>query len=121
MPFITFVVGRLYGVAGQCHHRPSGMYRRYAWPSARWGSMHISGGASAAYKSEIEAAPDPEQRRREIEARLEALSSPFRTAEATGQDIIDPRDTRPLLCEFVADAQRVLRTELGPNPLAYRP
>jgi methylmalonyl-CoA decarboxylase subunit alpha len=121
MPFITFVVGRLYGVAGQCHHRPSGMFRRYAWPSARWGSMHIAGGASAAYKSEIEAAPDPEQRRREIEARLEALSSPFRTAEATGQDIIDPRDTRLLLCEFVQDAQRVLRTDLGPSALAYRP
>jgi acetyl-CoA carboxylase carboxyltransferase component len=121
MPWITFVVGRLYGVAGQCHHRPSGMFRRYAWPSARWGSMHISGGASAAYKSEIAAAPDPEQRRREIEARLEAISSPFRTAEATGQDIIDPRDTRALLGEFVEDAQRVLRTELGPTAIPYRP
>lgn len=83
--------------------------------------MHISGGTSAAYKSEIESAPDPDRRRREIEARLEALSSPFRTAEATGQDIIDPRDTRSLLCEFVEDAQRVLRTTLGPSAIPYRP
>ncbi len=97
------------------------MFRRYAWPSARWGSMHIEGGASAAYRREIETADDPAAKRREIEARLEALASPFRTAEATGQDIIDPRETRPLLCEFVEDAQRVLRTQLGPTAFPYRP
>ena len=95
MPWLTIVVGKLYGVAGQCQHRPSGMFRRYAWPSANWGSMHIAGGAAAAYRREIESAPDPEDKRAEIEARLKALASPFRTAEATGQDIIDPReDTR---------------------------
>jgi methylmalonyl-CoA decarboxylase subunit alpha len=119
-PWLTVVVGRLYGVAGQCHHRPSGMFRRYAWPSANWGSMHIAGGASAAYRREIEAAADPDAKRAEIEARLNALASPFRTAEATGQDIIDPRDTRRLVAEFVADAQRVLRTHLGPPPIPYR-
>jgi acetyl-CoA carboxylase carboxyltransferase component len=121
MPWLTLVVGRLFGVAGQCQHRPSGMFRRYAWPSARWGSMHIQGGASAAYRREIDTAPDPDAKRAEIEARLEAIASPFRTAEATGQDIIDPRDSRPLLCEFVEEAQGVLRTQLGPNPTPYRP
>ncbi len=121
MPWITFVVGRLFGVAGQCQHRPSGMFRRYAWPSARWGSMHISGGAAAAYRRQIEGAPDPEAKRLEIEARLEAIASPFRTAEATGQDIIDPADTRQLLVEFVHDAQGVLATQLGPSPMGYRP
>lgn len=120
IPWITFVVGRLYGVAGQCHHRPSGMFRRYAWPSANWGSMHVAGGAAAAYRREIESAPDPAARQAEIEARLNALASPFRTAEATGQDIIDPRDTRPLLAEFVEDAQAVLATQLGLPPIPYR-
>jgi hypothetical protein len=47
--------------------------------------------------------------------------APFRTAEATGQDIIDPAETRPLLCEFVEDAQRILARQLGPSPLPYRP
>lgn len=121
MPWATVVVGQLYGVAGQCQHRPTGMFRRYAWPSARWGSMHIEGGASAAYRREIEAAPDPEAKRAEIEARLNALASPFLTAEATGQDIIDPRDTRPLLCEFVEEAQAILRSQLGPCPNPYTP
>jgi len=85
------------------------------------GSMHISGGASAAYRREIEDAPDPEAKRAEIEARLEAIASPFRTAEATGQDIIDPRETRRSVVEFVRDSQAVLRTQLGPPPAPYRP
>ena len=121
MPWLTVVLRRLYGVAGQCHHRPTGMFRRYCWPSARWGSMHIAGGAAAAYRREIESADDPEVKRREIEDRLNALASPFRTAEATGQDIIDPAETRPLLAEFVADAQRVLAGQLGPPVLPYLP
>jgi acetyl-CoA carboxylase carboxyltransferase component len=121
MPWITIVIGKLYGVAGQCHHRPSGMFRRYAWPSANWGSMHITGGVSAAYRREIEAAPDPDAKRVEIEARLQALASPFFTAEATGQDIIDPRETRARLAEFVHEAQRVLATQLGPPPFPYMP
>ena len=45
----------------------------------------------------------------------------FRTAEATGQDIIDPRETRSVLCEFAEDAQRVLRTQTGEPPIPYRP
>ncbi len=121
MPWATVVIGRLYGVAGQCQHRPSGMFRRFCWPSANWGSMHIAGGAAAAYRGEIEAADDPEAKRAEIEARLNALASPFRTAEATGQDIIDPRETRARLCEFVEDAQRVLKTQLGPPIIPYLP
>ncbi|WP_035968432.1 acyl-CoA carboxylase subunit beta [Bradyrhizobium sp. WSM1417] len=121
MPWCTVVVGRLYGVGGQCHHRPSGMFRRYCWPSACWGSMHIAGGVSAAFRREIEASPDPEAKRREIESRLNAIASPFRTAEATGQDIIDPRETRALLCDFVEDAQRILRNQLGRPPIPYLP
>jgi acetyl-CoA carboxylase carboxyltransferase component len=121
MPMLTFVVGRLYGVAGQCHHRPSGMFRRYAWPSARWGSMHIVGGAAAAYRREISEADDPEAKLAEVEQRLEALASPYRTAEATGQDIIDPAATRALLVEFVHDAQDILQLQLGPPTIPYRP
>lgn len=121
MPWITVVIRRLYGVAGQVQHRPSGMFRRYAWPSASWGSMHIAGGASAAYRREIESAADPAAKQAEIEARLQALASPFRTAEATGQDIIDPAETRRLICDFVDDAQRLLARQLGPPAMPYLP
>ncbi len=116
MPWITFVLRQLYGVAGQLNLRPSGMYRRYAWPSGRWGSMHIEGGTYAAYRREIDTAPDPKAKEAEIEARLQALASPFLTAESFSmEDIIDPRDTRTLLCDFVESAQDVIRTQLGPT------
>lgn len=83
--------------------------------------MHIEGGVSAAYSREIREAADPAAKEAEIEARMQAMASPFRTAEATGQDIIDPRDTRPLAVEFVEDAQRILRNQLGPSPTPYKP
>jgi len=117
MPWITFVIRQLYGVAGQCHDRSMrGMFRRVAWPSGNWGSMHIEGGAAAAYRREIDSAEDPEAKRREVERKLQAIASPFRTAEAFNiEGIIDPRDTRPMLSDFVEMAQPVLRTQLGPT------
>ena len=123
MPWITFVVRQIFGVAGQCHDRPGGMFKRVAWPSGIWGSMHIEGGAMAAYRREIEAAPDPEAKREEVEGRLQAIASPFRTAEAGNiEEIIDPRDTRPILCDFIEMAQGILKTQLGPTPgPSYRP
>ena len=118
MPWMTFVIRQIYGVAGQCHDRGMrGMFKRVAWPSGNWGSMHIEGGASAAYRREIDNAPDPEVRRQEIERRLQAIASPFRSAEAFNiEEIIDPRDTRPMLSDFIEMAQPVLKTQLGPTP-----
>lgn len=122
MPWVSIIIRQLYGVAGQCHDRPSGMFKRVAWPSGHWGSMHISGGVSAAYKRVIEEADDPEAKRAEIEARLDALASPFRTAEAFNiEDIMDPRDTRPMLCEFIEMAQSMIATQLGPTSTPYMP
>ncbi len=122
MPWLSVIVRQLYGVAGQCHDRPSGMFKRVAWPSAHWGSMHIAGGVSAAYRRVIAESEDPAAKQAEIEARLEALASPFRTAEAFNiEDIIDPRETRPMVCEFVEMAQSMLQTQLGPSPTPYMP
>jgi len=118
MPWLTFVIRQIYGVAGMLHDRAMrGMFKRVAWPSAHWGSMHIEGGTYAAYRREIEAAPDPEAKREEIERRLLAIASPLRTAEAFNiEDIIDPRETRPILCDFIETAQPILKTQLGPTP-----
>jgi acetyl-CoA carboxylase carboxyltransferase component len=114
-PFITFILRQVYGVAGGLHYRGgSALYRRFAWPSGHWGSMHIEGGVSAAYRREIDAAADPEAKRLEIEERLNALRSPFRTAHAFAlEDMIDPRDTRSLLIDFVHEAQSAIGAQLG--------
>ena len=122
-PYICFIVRQLYGVAGGLHNRKDGLYRRYAWPSAHGGSMHIEGGTAIAYKREIAEADDPDAKRAEIEARLQAISSPFRNAHAFGiEDIIDPRDTRSLLVDFLEDAWRILPSQLGRRAgSSYRP
>ncbi|MEE8399392.1 MAG: carboxyl transferase domain-containing protein [Desulfobacterales bacterium] len=122
MPWISIVIRQMYGVAGQCHDRPGGMFKRVAWPSGNWGSMHISGGVSAAYKRIIAESDDPEAKEKEIEARLDALASPFRTAEAFDiEEIIDPRNTRPMVSDFIETAQAHLKTQLGPSPTVYMP
>ena len=78
--------------------------------------MHIEGGVDAAYRREIAAADDSDAKREEIQNRLKQLASPFRTAQTfLVEEIIDPRDSRPLLCDFVESAQAVIRTQLGPG------
>jgi hypothetical protein len=105
-----------YGMAGATTDK-RGIGLKLAWPSAEWGSLPLEGGVAAAFRREIAQAPDPALREREIEAELRALSSPYRTAEAFGvEEIIDPRDTRAMLCRFIDAAQVRLGTTLGPKP-----
>jgi acetyl-CoA carboxylase carboxyltransferase component len=93
---------------------------RYAWLSGYWGSLPLEGGIEAAYRAEIDAAADPAAKLNEIEERLNRLRSPFRTAEAFWvEEIIDPRETRPLLCEFTRLAEPLLtpgRSAFGVRP-----
>ncbi len=101
VPWCSVLVRKAYGVAGAGHSNHRRVQLRYAWPSGDWGSLPLEGGIEAAYKSQLEQSDDPDALRRRIEARLAAVRSPFRTAEAfLVEEIIDPRDTRPLLCEF---------------------
>ncbi len=114
-PWAAIIIRRAYGVAGASYGRQRDLNIRYAWPSARWGSLPIEGGVLAAHKREIEDSADPEARRRELEEYYDRLQSPFRTAERFGVlDIIDPRETRPLLCDWVEQAYAVLPHRLGP-------
>jgi propionyl-CoA carboxylase beta chain len=80
---------------------------RIAWPSGDWGSLPVEGGLEAAFKSQIEAAADPEAEKSAIRARLKRLRSPFRSAERFLEEEIVPRaETRRWLCEFAQLATR---------------
>lgn len=120
VPWCSIVLRNCYGVGGLGHQPVSHYCVRYAWPSASWGSLPLEGGIEAAYRAEIDAADDPQAKLEEIEARLNRLRSPFRTAESFWVDeIIDPRDTRRLLCEF-ANMAAPLRTP-GESRFTMRP
>ena len=119
-PWCSVIVRKVYGVAGAAHQDASKFSYRIAWPSGNWGSLPLEGGIEAAYKAQLEAADDPAALRAEIAAKLAARQSPFKTAEAfLVEEIVDPRDTRPLLCEFANLAARVRTT--GPTARGLRP
>jgi len=120
VPWCTVIVRNAFGVAGAAHQPAGRLSLRYAWLSAYWGSLPLEGGIEAAYRAEIDAAADPQAKLLEIEARLNALRSPFRSAEKFWvEEIIDPRRTRALLCDFARLAEP-LRTA-GKAALAMRP
>jgi hypothetical protein len=114
-PWVSILIRRCFGMAGALHGPKGGdrLNHRFAWPSARWGSIPIEGGVIAAHKAEIEAAPDPAAKRAELEAHYLDMTSPFRTAEKFGVlEIIDPRETRMVLCDWVEDAWHVVQGDL---------
>ena len=119
VPICVVILRKVYGMGGSAPANLSRFKWRFAWPSGDWGSLPISGGLEAAYKSDLEASDNPKALLKDITARLNQVRSPFRTAEKFRiEDIIDPRDTRPMLCEFVEQAYRVL--EPGPKARGFR-
>lgn len=112
VPWVSIIMRRAFGMAGGLHapkHFPQ-LNHRFAWPSARWGSIPIEGGVAAAHRKEIAAALDPAATQSELEAYYHRIASPFRTAEKFGiLDVIDPRETRDVLCDWVDDAFEAMR------------
>jgi len=119
VPWATVLLRKAYGIAGAAHANHARLSLRVAWPSGDWGSLPIEGGIEAAYRRELEAAEDPVAHRAAIEERLNAVRSPFRTAERFGvEEIIDPRETRPLLCAWAEHAHELVGHEVGVGPKA---
>jgi acetyl-CoA carboxylase carboxyltransferase component len=122
VPWCSILLRKVYGVAGAGHSNHTASHTRYAWPSGEWGSLPIEGGVEAAYKRQLDASPDPEKLRAALEANLASLRDPLLTAEVFGvEEIIDPRDTRPLLVEFALRAHEILASERGKKARGMRP
>ena len=120
VPWCSVILRKVFGVAGAAHMNASRVHYRYAWPSGDWGSLPMEGGIEAAFKSDLEKADNPEELLKEIEERMEKVRSPFKTAESfLAEEIIDPRDTRRLICEF-ANLAAPLR-EKGKVKFGLRP
>ena len=121
VPYACVVIRKAYGVAGATNRVPGTRSLRYTWPSGDWGSLPLEGGVEVAYKQDlIDAGERREELLAEIKARLSDLRSPHRTAETFSiEEVIDPRDTRKVLCEWVNLAQHQLTTT--PARFGYRP
>ncbi|MPZ63646.1 MAG: propionyl-CoA carboxylase [Propionibacteriales bacterium] len=114
IPWCAVFVRRAFGVAGAAYGPLHDTYVRYAWPSAYWGSIPVEGGVEAAYRRDIDSSEDPAARRDELVDHFRQFESPLRTAERFGiEDVIDPRQTRPLLCEWIEEAYEKVPELLG--------
>lgn len=115
VPWASVIVRKMYGVAAAAHFGPEGTV--FTWPSAEAGALPIEGGVAVAFRREIAEAADPEAKRRELEDAFARGRSPFPRAEAFGvHDLIDPRTTRPVLCEWLDWAEPLLQELVATTP-----
>src|ERR687888_1177397 len=113
VPKVTVIVRKAYG---------AGYYvmcgRAYepdlivAWPSAEISVMGPEGAVNIIFRKQIEAAEDPDATRAEMIEGIRRTIDPYIAAgNAMVDDIIDPRETRPVVCRALelAASKRVER------------
>ena len=107
-PWMSIIIRNCFGVAGAAHKRGSSIFQ-ICMAFCTLGILPLEGGIEAAYRSDIENANDPKLELQKITTRLNKLRSPLRSAESfLIEEIIDPRHTRRIMCEF-ADLSAPLR------------
>jgi acetyl/propionyl-CoA carboxylase alpha subunit/acetyl-CoA carboxylase carboxyltransferase component len=125
VPIFTVLMRRSFGVAGNNYATPrSAASVRVAWPAADVGGIPPEGGIEAAYKRQLAESADPAALRAEINARIESVRGPIGPLNRFEiEEMIDPRDTRRLVCDWIADAYRIVAqpSRLVPRALQFRP
>ena len=125
VPMFSVLMRRSFGVAGNNYATPrSNATMRVAWPAADTGGIPPEGGIEAAYKRQLAESDDPAALRAELNARIESARGPVGPLNRFElEEMVDPRDTRRLICEWLPTAYRLINlpTNLGPRPLDYRP
>ena len=120
VPWASVMVRKSFGVAQAAHYGSEGYV--LAWPSAETGALPVEGGVAVKYQREIAAAVDPDARRRELEAEMAAANAPTPRAESFSvHELIDPCDTRPMLCDWIDWIQPMLPGLIGPSAFPVRP
>jgi len=120
VPWAAIKVHKGFGVATAAHYASDAYV--LSWPSMESGALPLEGGVAVAFHREIAAAEDPDAKRKELEDRLRQARSPFPQAESFAvHELIDPRETRPVLCRWIDWIQPQLDTLLGPVQFSIRP
>lgn len=103
VPIFAVVVRKAYGlgyyVMGSRPYRPNLLL---AWPTAEFGGMGLEGAVEIMYPEELAKADDREKRRAELTEELRRRHTATRIGRGYGvDDVIDPRDTRPVLINAI--------------------
>ena len=125
VPIFTVVMRRSFGVAGNNYATPrSQPSARVAWPAADVGGIPPEGGIEAAYKRQLAESDDPEALRAELMARIESARGPVGPLSRFQiEEMIDPRDTRKMICDWIETAYKLVSqpARLVPRTLQFRP
>ncbi|MCE2486116.1 MAG: ATP-grasp domain-containing protein [Desulfurellaceae bacterium] len=125
VPIFTVLMRRSFGVAGNNYATPrSRPSMRVAWPATDAGGIPPEGGIEAAYKRQLAEAADPQAFRDELMARIESTRGPLGPlSKFQLEEMIDPRDTRKLVCEWLEVAHKLVSqpARLVPRVLQFRP
>jgi methylmalonyl-CoA decarboxylase subunit alpha len=104
VPVVSVVIRKGYGLGylAMAGGRSFGAVGAYAWPSAELCAMQIEGAVDVAFRRDYAAAPDPAGRRTELIQSFYDRVNPIRAASGFGiDDVIDPADTRKVLCSVL--------------------
>jgi acetyl-CoA carboxylase carboxyltransferase component len=113
MPRVSVVLRKGYGQGSvaMCGHN-MGQTIQLTWPSGEFGALPLEGGVNAAYRTKVE----DKGELKEIQAQFDQYGSPFICAETFNfDDLIDPRDTRPLIIKTFRMARERNKLQLGPR------
>ena len=108
VPKVTVIIRKAYGagyyvLCGRAYE-PDLLV---AWPTAEISLMGAEGAVNIIFRKQIEASPDPVAARRELVGQFKQYIDPYIAAgHALVDDIIDPRDTRPIVCRALELAER---------------
>ena len=108
VPKITVVIRKAYGagyyvMCGKAYE-PDLIV---AWPTAEISVMGAEGAVNIILRKQIEAADDPDQKRAELVDNFRKIIDPYVAAgNAMIDDIIDPRETRPVVIRALEMAER---------------
>ena len=124
VPIFTVLMRRSFGVAGNNYATPrSRPSVRVTWPAADVGGIPPEGGIEAAYKRQLAEAEDPVALRAELNDRIESARGPVGPLNKFQiEEMIDPRDTRRYICEWMETAYKVVSqpARLMPRALQFR-
>ena len=125
VPIFSVIMRRSFGVAGNNYASPLGHpSARVVWPAADTGGIPPEGGIEAAYKRQLAEAEYPAALRAEINDRIESARGPVGPLNRFEmEEMIDPRETRRYVCEWIENAYRIIAqpARLCPRAIQFRP
>ena len=108
VPVISLVIRKSFGMGGYVMgSRGFSPSMLLGWPTAEMGGMGLGGAVEIMHRRKIAASEDPDRLRAELTEALREKMKARAAARVYGfDDVIDPRDTRPVLIRALASLKR---------------